>query len=136
MPIQKDKDGHIEVICGPMFSGKTAELIRRISRVNYSKKKILAFKPKTDNRYSKKFIVSHDGEKITCKIAKNNREILKAINIADVFAFDEVQFYNKSIIKVFNKLSLSGKRVIAAGLDKDYDAKPFGPMPYLLAHAD
>ena len=136
MPIQKNKDGYIEAICGPMFSGKTAELIRRISRVNYSKKQVLAFKPKTDNRYSKDFIVSHDGEKINCKIEESNEKILNFSNQADVFAFDEVQFYNPSIISVFNKLALKGKRVIAAGLDKDSNAEPFGPMPHLLTHAD
>ena len=136
MPIEKNKTGYIEVICGPMFSGKTAELLRRISRVSYSKKKLLAFKPKADDRYSKDFIVSHDGEKINCIVEDINEKILDFANQADVFAFDEVQFYDISIIEVFNKLALMDKRVIAAGLDKDSNAEPFGPMPYLLAHAD
>ena len=136
MPIQKNKIGHIEVICGPMFSGKTEELIRRINRIEYTNSNIKVFKPNIDKRYSKDSIVSHNGRKIKCIIISNNKDILPYVENTDIFAFDEAQFLDSSIIEICKKLVLKNKRVIIAGLDRDSNAEPFGAMPYLLAHAD
>ena len=136
MPIQKNKFGHIEVICGPMFSGKTEELIRRITRIEYTKKVIRIFKPQTDNRYSKDSIVSHNGRKIKCTLVNNTEDILNFTKSTDIFAFDESQFFDKSIIEICLNLVKNNKRVIVAGLDRDSNAKPFGSMPNILAHAD
>ena len=135
MPIPKINSGYIEVICGPMFSGKTEELIRRIKKADFTKKKVIVFKPEIDKRYSDDFIVSHNDEKIKCVKIKNIEEINKYLD-SDIFAFDETQFFNQKIVDICLNLIKDGKRVIIAGLDRDSNAKPFGPMPDILAHAD
>ena len=135
MPIHKLNSGYIEVICGPMFSGKTEELIRRIKKADFTKKKVIVFKPEIDKRYSDDFIVSHNDEKIKCVRIKNIEEINKYLD-SDIFAFDETQFFNQKIVDICLNLIKDGKRVIIAGLDRDSNAKPFGPMPDILAHAD
>ena len=135
MPIPKINSGYIEVICGPMFSGKTEELIRRIKKADFTKKKVIVFKPEIDKRYSNDFIVSHNDEKIKCVRIKNIEEINKYLD-SDIFAFDETQFFNQKIVDICLNLIKDGKRVIIAGLDRDSNAKPFGPMPDILAHAD
>ena len=136
MPIQKNKFGQLEIICGPMFSGKTEELIRRINRIAYTKKNIKVFKPKIDNRYSEDYIVSHNNKKIKCIVINENQEVLNYIKNTHVFAFDEAQFLEDDFIEVCKNLILKDKRIIVAGLDKDSNAEPFGVMPNLLAHAD
>ena len=135
MPIPKINSGYIEVICGPMFSGKTEELIRRIKKADFTKKKVIVFKPEIDKRYSDDFIVSHNDDKIKCVRIKNIEEINKYLD-SDIFAFDETQFFNQEIVDICLNLIKDGKRVIIAGLDRDSNAKPFGPMPDILAHAD
>lgn len=130
------KSGWIELICGPMFSGKTEELIRRLRRAQIAKQKVAIFKPVIDNRYSDEHIVSHSQQKISSIQVSHPREILDYQEQADVFGIDEAQFYNETIIPVCRKLAQSGKRVIVAGLDKDYRTQPFGPMPLLMIEAE
>jgi len=136
MKTKNNNFGYIEVICGPMFSGKTKELIRRIEKLKNNNKTINVFKPKADNRYSSNSIVAHNGQKIDCISISNTNQINDYIKNTDVFAFDEMQFFDISIVEICNKLANLNKRVIIAGLDKDYDAKPFGPMPYILTYAE
>ena len=133
---QIDKIGWIEVICGSMFSGKTEELIRRVKRAKLAKQKIKIFKPKQDTRYGKKKVTSHDNNSIKSKPIDSPEKILKEFEKFDVIGIDEAQFFDESIVDVVNKLANSGKRVFVAGLDMDYRAKPFGPMPNLLAIAE
>ncbi len=128
--------GWIEVICGPMFSGKTEELIRRLVRAQYAKQKVAIFKPKTDNRYSDDYIVSHNKRKIKSIILDSSQDIYDYRNQADVFGVDEAQFFDNNIIKVCNNLAKEGKRVVIAGLDKDYTAKSFGPIHQLMIDAE
>ena len=124
--------GWIEVICGSMFSGKTEELIRRITRAKIANQKIKVFKPVIDSR-SKNFIESHDESKLKCIGVKSSNEILKNIDNCDVVAIDEAQFFDDLIVPVCNKIANNGIRVIIAGLDMDYLGNPFGPMPNLMA---
>ena len=126
----------IEVICGPMFSGKTEELIRRLIRGLIAKKNVYIFKHSTDNRYSEDYIVSHNKNKIKCHSITHAKQIFEFSKNIDIIGIDEAQFFDISIIKVCNKLANEGKRIIVAGLDRDYKAVPFGPMANLLAHAD
>lgn len=130
------KTGWIEVICGSMFSGKTEELIRRIRRVKFAKQKTKVFKPKDDTRYSKKKVTSHNANSIKSKPVNNPSKIIKLSENIDVVGIDEAQFFDDTIVDVCNELANSGKRVIVAGLDMDYQGKPFGPIPYLLAIAE
>ena len=128
--------GWIEVICGPMFSGKTEELIRRLVRAQYAKQRVAIFKPKTDNRYSDDYIVSHNKRKIKSIILDSASDIYKFKDKADVFGIDEAQFFGDDLIDISNNLAKSGKRVVIAGLDKDYAAKSFGPIKQLLIDAE
>lgn len=128
--------GWIEVICGSMFSGKTEELIRRIRRVQIAKMDTIIFKPKIDNRYSPKQVVSHNQMKLDSQIVETADEILTKSQKAEVVAIDEAQFFDNDIIEICKLLAKQKKRVIVAGLDTDYRGEPFGPMPHLICEAD
>jgi thymidine kinase len=128
--------GWIEVICGSMFSGKTEELIRRLKRAEFAKQKTLIFKPTTDVRYSESKVVSHDSNEIISTPVKSSNQIIQLSKDIDVVALDEAQFFDDGIVDVCNELANSGKRVIIAGLDMDYEGNPFGPMPNLMAVAE
>ena len=132
----QDQLGWIEVICGSMFSGKTEELIRRLKRVSFANQKALIFKPVTDDRYSKNKVVSHDSKEIESISVHSSTEIEPLSNNVDVIAIDEAQFFDDNIVSVCNMLANNGKRVIVAGLDMDFEGKPFGPMPSLMATAE
>lgn len=140
--MEEFKLGHLEVICGPMFSGKSEELIRRLKRVQISDKKFLLFKPAIDNRYDVMHVVSHDQRKLEAVITGIDEDAIRKIeqiaqqNEADVIAFDEGNFYGKALISAVEKWVSKGKRVIVAGLDTDFRGQPFGPMPHLMAIAD
>lgn len=130
------KTGHIEVICGSMFSGKTEELIRRIRRAEIARQRVKVFKPKIDNRYSEFSIVSHNERSFPSEIIDNAEDILEKSFDTEVIGIDEAQFFDNNLVEVCQVLADSGKRVIVAGLDQDYKAKPFEPMPQLLAVAE
>jgi thymidine kinase len=131
-----ERRGWIEVICGSMFSGKTEELIRRLKRVEIANLKAEIFKPSVDVRYDEVKIVSHDENKIQSTPVNNSQTILMLAQDVDVVGIDEAQFFDDQITTVCQKLALKGTRVIVAGLDMDYQGKPFGQMPNLLAIAD
>lgn len=129
--------GSIEVICGPMFSGKTEELIRRIRRAQIARQKVQIFKPKIDNRYHDNNIVSHDSLEVEAMAVESAIDILKKLyDTTRIVAIDEVQFFDPLIVKVIKKLARRGMRVICAGLDQDFRGLPFGPMPEILCIAD
>ena len=130
------KTGWIEVICGCMFSGKTEELIRRLNRAIIAKQKVEIFKPKVDTRYHKDHVVSHNENSIRSTSVNFANDILLLAGECDVVGIDEAQFFDDAIVEVCNKLANAGKRVVAAGLDMDFEGKPFGPMPNLLAVAE
>ena len=136
MTLTPINSGWIEVICGPMFSGKTEELIRRLVRAQIAKQKVAIFKPKSDDRYEENYIVSHNQRKIKSMQVENTNIILDYCNKADVFGIDEAQFFDDSIINVCKNLANKGKRVVVAGLEKDYLAQSFGFMPDLLVDAE
>jgi len=131
------KEGWIEVITGSMFAGKTEELIRRIRRINYAKKKVLVFKPKIDNRYGVEEVVSHNQSRIKSIIIGSAKEIYNYIT-EDIYAVavDEAQFFDKELVDVCEDLANHKIRVIVAGLDKDFRGEPFGVMPEILARAE
>jgi thymidine kinase len=131
-----NKKGSIEVICGSMFSGKTEELIRRLKRAQFAKQKVEIFKPKIDTRYHEMEVVSHDANAIMSTPVPASSNILLLANDVDVVAIDEAQFFDMELVGVCNQLANSGIRVIVAGLDMDFEGKPFGPMPQLMATAE
>lgn len=137
MDIRRNNDGWIEVICGSMFAGKTEELIRRINRINYAKKSIIVFKPKIDNRYDDIQVVSHSNLRVDAIPIENAKEACEHLTtLPYAVAFDEVQFFQKDIVDLCERLANSGVRVICAGLDLDFRGEPFGIMPDLLCRAE
>jgi thymidine kinase len=127
----------LEVITGPMFSGKTEELIRRIRRAQIARQKVQIFKPATDNRYHEEDVVSHNSQQIKAVALDRPVQIFqKLLDSTRVVAIDEVQFFDNDILKIVSKLARRGYRVICAGLDQDYRGVPFGPIPTLMAQAD
>jgi thymidine kinase len=133
---QPNAVGWIEVIAGCMFSGKTEELIRRINRATIAGQKVEIFKPSIDTRYDHVNIVSHDAKSVRSTPVQFANDILLLAANCDVVGIDEAQFFDPYIVDVCNTLANSGKRVIVAGLDMDFEGKPFGPMPQLLAVAE
>jgi thymidine kinase len=130
--------GQLEVICGPMFSGKSEELIRRLRRAKIAQQAVITFKPQIDNRYGLEYVVSHNGSKVDAKPLENVFDIIEIVNANDasVIGIDEAQFFAPELISVICQLIQSKKRVIVAGLDLDFRGAPFGCMPALLAIAD
>jgi thymidine kinase len=136
--------GRLEVITGPMFAGKTEELLRRVERARIARKNAVLFKPKLDTRYASDRVVTHNGQSLPCYILPTSispstfpqcvpQGLLENV---DVVAFDEAQFFGQEFPALCETLVRMGKRVIVAGLDLDFRGEPFGPMPALLALAD
>ena len=133
---RKELSGSIEVICGSMFSGKTEELIRRLRRAQIAKLNVEIFKPKTDTRYDENSVVSHDLNSIQSTPVENAASILLLSSNTEVVGIDEAQFFDDQLPEVCNTLANRGIRVIIAGLDMDFQGKPFGPMPELMSIAE
>lgn len=130
------RKGWIEVICGSMFSGKTEELIRRMKRAEFARQKVEIFKPDIDVRYDEEDVVSHQGNVIRSTPVPASSNILLLASDVEVVGIDEAQFFDNELPAVCEKLANQGVRVIIAGLDMDFQGKPFGPMPALMAKAE
>lgn len=129
--------GWIEVVCGPMFSGKSEELIRRLRRALIARKRVQVFKPVIDVRYSANEIVSHADSRMKSEVVNNAGEILQKLDWrTQVVGIDEANFLGPELVEVAQQLADSGKQVIVAGLDTDYMGRPFPPMPDLLCVAE
>jgi thymidine kinase len=129
--------GWIEVVCGPMFSGKSEELIRRLRRAMIARKRVQVFKPKIDTRYSENEIVSHGDLRMSSEVVGDAGEILALLDWrTQVVGVDEANFMGTRLVEVAEQLADSGKQVIVAGLDTDFMGRPFPPIPELLARAE
>jgi thymidine kinase len=137
MDVITNNTGWIEVICGPMFSGKSEELIRRLRRARIARKRVQVFKPVLDNRYSANEIVSHADTRMESEVVENAGAIVARMDWrTEVVGIDEANFLGPELVEVANRLADSGKQVIIAGLDTDYLGRPFPPVPDLLALAE
>jgi thymidine kinase len=129
--------GWVEVICGCMFSGKTEELIRRMTRAQIARQKLQVFKPALDDRYGREFVASHDANRINSIPVQDSSEILAQLEDSTrVVGIDEAQFFDVGLVEVVDRLAMRGIRVVIAGLDMDFKGRPFGPIPQLLATAE
>lgn len=129
--------GWIEVICGPMFSGKSEELMRRLRRAIIARKRVQVFKPVIDNRYSADEIVSHGAVRMKSEILENAGQILSRLNSrTQVVGIDESNFLGPELVEIANHLADEGRQVIMTGLDTDYMGRPFAPIPELLSQAE
>lgn len=127
----------VEVICGPMFSGKSEELIRRLRRAQIARQRVQVFKPAIDDRFSKDRIVSHSEQSLDARVVRDSKDLLKALDDrVEVIGIDEVQFFDTGIVEVCERLANMGRRIIVAGLDLDYRGVPFEPVPQLMAMAE
>jgi thymidine kinase len=135
--IVKGNMGWIEVIVGPMFSGKSEELIRRLRRAEIARQRVQIFKPLIDTRYANNGIVSHSGLDIPADNVRTAAEVMQKVEPrTEVVGIDEAQFLGEEVLDVCTKLADMGKRVIVAGLDTDFMGRPFDPIPRLLAVAE
>ena len=131
------RSGWIEIVTGCMFSGKSEELIRRLKRAQIANQNVLCFKPVKDDRYADEKVVSHDKNAQDSIPIEASKEILQHVEQStNVVGIDEGQFFDAEIVNITQKLALSGKRVVIAGLDLDFRGIPFGPMPALMAVAE
>ena len=129
--------GWIELVAGPMFSGKSEELIRLLRRAAIARQRIQVFKPALDNRYSEDDVVSHSQWRLPCEVVERAADIHDRLDPrTEVVGIDEGQFFDNDLPAVCTHLANLGKRVLVAGLDMDYRGVPFGPMPELLAIAE
>jgi thymidine kinase len=129
--------GWVEIICGPMFSGKSEELIRRLRRAQLARKRVQVFKPALDNRYSEDEIVSHGDQRMKSEVVARAQEILEKLDWrTQVIGIDESNFFGPDLVDVTAQLADTGKQVIVAGLDTDFLGRPFPPMPDLLCLAE
>lgn len=129
--------GWVEVIAGPMFSGKSEELIRRVTRALIAKQAVQVFKPVIDDRYEALAVASHMGRTLSARPVAGVAELEAALfEETQVVAVDEAQFFELGIVDLVGRLADTGKRVILAGLDTDFRGEPFGPMAELLARAE
>ncbi|EGV00240.1 thymidine kinase [Mycoplasmopsis columbina] len=137
MYLKSHGNGLLEVITGPMFSGKTEELLKRIKILEIADIKTLVVKPQFDTRFSENKLVSRTGGKIKAHNISKAKDILTLWNHTyKAVAIDEVNFLDKGLLKVIDKLVLNGVRVICSGLDMDFLRRPFGIMPQILSIAD
>jgi thymidine kinase len=134
--INPKSGGWLEVVCGPMFSGKSEEMIRRLRRAEIARQRVVIFKPAIDDRYDATDVVSHAGIRMRAVPVGGVAELLEHARGYDVVGIDEAQFFEPAIVDAALALADGGARVIAAGLDQDFRRLPFGPMPDLLAHAE
>lgn len=136
-PFVRGAVGWIEAICGPMFSGKSEELIRRLRRAEIARQRVQVFKPVVDDRYDPDAIVSHSEMRIEADRVHGARQILDRVEPrTQVVGIDEAQFFDADLVEVVEALAGAGKRVIVAGLDQDWTGRPFDPMPQILALAE
>ncbi|HWN21557.1 MAG TPA: thymidine kinase [Gaiellaceae bacterium] len=128
--------GWLEVICGPMFSGKSEEMIRRLRRAEIAGQRVVIFKPRIDDRYDAADVVSHAGARMRGVPVAGVAELLARADGYEVVGIDEVQFFDADVVHAALRLADAGARVVTAGLDQDFRRLPFGAMPELLAYAE
>ncbi len=131
-----ERGGWLEVVCGPMFSGKSEELIRRLRRAEIAGQRALIVKPRIDDRYDIGHVVSHAGAKMRAVAVGRPEEIDGLADGYDAVGIDEVQFFAPTIVDVIERLIARGTRVVVAGLDQDFRGLPFGSLPELLCRAE
>ena len=133
---QPTRGGWLEVVCGPMFSGKSEELIRRLRRAEIAGRRALVVKPALDDRYEVGHVVSHAGAKLRAVAAESSADVPRLAAGYDAVGIDEVQFFDAAIVEAIETLVERGTRVVAAGLAQDFRGLPFGAMPTLLCVAE
>lgn len=120
-----------------MFSGKSEELIRRVTRSQIARIPVQVFKPAVDDRYATSEVVSHSALKIDAVPVDSSNRMLQMISDSTrVIGIDEGQFFDEGLVDIVDNLAATGIQVIIAGLDTDYLRRPFEPIPTLCDRAE
>ncbi len=120
-----------------MFSGKSEELIRRVTRYHLARVPTQTFKPMLDTRFAVTEVVSHSRMSTAATPVADSDELLRAIDDRTVVVgIDEGQFFDEGLVEVAAMLAGAGKNIIVAGLDLDYLGRPFEPIPSLMLRAE
>jgi thymidine kinase len=136
-PASVSTPGRIEVICGPMFAGKTEELLRRVRRALIAGRRVAVIGHALDVRHGTDRLASHVGLDHPSLSASTAEEIRRAIPPGtEIVAIDEAQFFGPGLVELVSELADSGLAVIVAGLDVTFDGEPFEPLPSLMALAE
>jgi len=134
---RRAEQGWVEVIAGPMFSGKSEELIRRVTRYGIARIPVQTFKPAIDTRYAASEVVSHSKLSAAATAVADSEELLRSVEDRTVVVgIDEGQFFDEGLVEVVELLAGAGKQLIIAGLDLDYLGRPFEPIPALMLRAE
>ena len=124
--------GQIEVIAGGMFSGKSEELVRRLRRAVIARQRVQVFKPALDTREAEDVLMTRDRRQLDARSVPDSAALRAALgDDVQVVGVDEVQFFDAGIVALAMELADRGVRVVLAGLDQDFERRPFGPMPAL-----
>jgi thymidine kinase len=132
--------GWVEVITGPMFSGKTEELLRRLRRARIAGQEVAVFTPAMDDRYGTTTVGSHAGREWEAEVVASEGdgpwEITEELNGEDVVAIDEANFFSNALVDVVESLAVDDRRVVVSGIDQTYRGDPFEPVPQITALAE
>jgi thymidine kinase len=129
--------GHIEAIAGGMFSGKSEELVRRMRRAVIARQRVQVFKPRSDTRHDPERLITRDNRELDAVSVHDSEDLRTQLLLGvDVVGIDEAQFFDSNLVNLVMDLADAGVRVIVAGLDQDFQRRPFGPMPQILAVAE
>jgi thymidine kinase len=135
--IKSNVEGHVEVITGGMFSGKSEELVRRLRRADIARQRVQAFKPRLDTRHEPTRLVTRDNREVDAIPVDDSAELRERLELGvQVVGIDEAQFFDDGLVELVEDLADRGLRVIVAGLDLDYRRRPFGPVQRILAKAE
>lgn len=134
---RRSNEGWVEVICGPMFSGKSEELIRRVTRSQIARVPVQVFKPQLDDRYAETEVVSHSQFRVEATPVETSTDLLRSVHSdTEVIGVDEGQFFDEGLVEVVDNLATTGIQVIVAGLDTDFLRRPFEPIPSMCDRAE
>src|SRR5829696_5295180 len=132
-----ERIGRVEVVCGPMFAGKTEELLRRVRRAVIANRRVVVINHALDTRHGDGRLASHAGLDFPSIAAAAPSDIEAAVpDDTDVVAIDEAQFFGPGLVQVVGRLAERGLVVIVAGLDVTFEGQPFEPLPALMALAE
>lgn len=141
-PRAPQQPGHVEVVCGPMFAGKSEELLRRVRRARFAGLSVEVVGHAVDDRRGTGSVSSHSGLAVQAAVAADvgalERHVhdVRASGGLDVLAVDEAQFFGPDLVGAVQRLAGAGLVVLVAGLDVTFEARPFEPLPSLCALAE
>ena len=129
--------GRVEVVAGPMFAGKTEELLRRVRRAVIGGREVVIFTHALDTRQGSGVVASHAGLEHPSRVVRSAAEILEHVPAGtDLVAIDEAHFFGPELVPVVEELASRGMVVVVAGLDVTFAGRPFEPLPSLMAVAE